>query len=228
MLRRMSSSYPVRGEWKNSVIKTLQVHREQESWAKRDAVRIAALVRIDRRGLRFSLLILLILGISQDSALARPKQVEMRWGDLSALIVDKKVTLRLPEEVTVKGRVLAVRDDGLYLDIKKRNKKKAYSKGPTVIPRADVSLIEFREKRGIKYRAILTPVGFVAGAAIVVAVAVRAGGTSGGEVYAAALLGGIGAALGYVIGDSADTKVTRIKIVDDPPQSEATVNSPSR
>ena len=206
--------------------KTLQAHREQGYWAKGDAVPIAALARIDRRGLRFALLILFILGISHDSALARPKQVELPWGDLKPLIVDKKVTLQLPDDVTVKGRVLAVRDDGLYLNIKKRSNKKAYSKGPTVIPRADVSLIEFRQRRGFMYRGILTSVGAVVGAAIVVAVAVRAGGTSGGEEFA--LLGGIGAALGYVIGDSADTKVTRIKIVDDPPKTEATVNSPSR
>ena len=129
MPRRMSSSFPVRGDWRNFVSKTLQVHREQGCWAEGDAVRIAALARNDRRGLRLSLLILLILGVSQDSALARPKQVELQWGDLSPLIIDKKVTLQLPDDVTVKGRVLAVRDDGLYIDIKKRNKKKGLPQG---------------------------------------------------------------------------------------------------
>ena len=101
---------------------------------------------------RFSSLVILAcaLGITQDSALARPKHVELQWGDLTPLIVDKKVTLQLPEDVTVKGRVLSVRDDGLYMNIKKRSKKKAYPKGPTVIPRADVSLIEVRQKHGVK------------------------------------------------------------------------------
>ncbi len=182
-----------------------------------------------RRGFRFSLLVLVgcVLGIGQDSALARPKQVELQWGDLSPLIVDKKVALQLPDDVTVKGRVLAVRDDGLYMNVKKRSKKKAYSKGPTVIPRADVSLIELRRKRGIKYRAILTSGGAVVGTGLIVALIIAAG--DGGNVWGAiALLAGLGGGLGYAIGDSADTKLMRIKIVDDPPQTEATVNSPSR
>ena len=69
------------------------------------------------RAYRFSSLVLLayVLGIAQDAASAKPKQVDLRWGDLSPMVVDKRVTLRLPEEVTVKGRVLAVRDDGLYI-----------------------------------------------------------------------------------------------------------------
>ena len=159
--------------------------------------------------------------------MARPKQVELQWGDLSPLIVDKKVTLQLPDDVTVKGRVLAVRDDGLYMNIKKRSKKKAYPKGPTLIPRADVSLIEFRRKPGIKYRAILTSGGAVVGAGLMVALISGAG--EGGNVWGPiALFAGLGGGLGYAIGDSADTKLMRIKIVDDPPQTEATVNSPSR
>ena len=115
------------------------------------------------RAFRFSSLVLLayVLGIAQDAASAKPKQVDLRWGDLSPMVGDKRVTLRLPEEVTVKGRVLAVRDDGLYIDIKKRNKKKAYPKGPTVIPRADVSLIELRQKRSFRYRGICTSTGAV-------------------------------------------------------------------
>ena len=209
------------------MIKTLQVHREQESWAKRDAVPIAALARIGRRGLRFSLLILLILGISQDSAWARPKQVDLRWGDLAPLIVDKRVTLSLPEDVTVKGRVLAVRDDGLYLDIKKRNKKKAYSKGPTVIPRADVSLIRVKRGRGVKYRAILTPVGAVLGAAVW-ALCVWSESQGSDQKEPCAIWPPLTAGLFYLLGRDLDTKFMHIKVVDDRPQTGAAGDPPAR
>ena len=162
--------------------------------------------------------------------MARPKHVELQWGDLTPLIVDKKVTLQLPEDVTVKGRVLSVRDDGLYMNIKKRSKKKAYPKGPTVIPRADVSLIEVRQKHGVKYRAILTSGGAVVGAGLIIAAMIAAGGgDDGGNPWGVvALFAAAGGGLGYGIGDGADTKVMRIKIVDDPPQVERAITSPSR
>ena len=207
--------------------KTLQVHREQGCWAEGDAVRIAALARNDRRGLRLSLLILLILGVSQDSALARPKQVELQWGDLSPLIIDKKVTLQLPDDVTVKGRVLAVRDDGLYIDIKKRNKKKAYPKGPTLIPRADVHLIRVKRGRGVKYRAILTPVGAVLGAAFWVG-CVWAGNVGSGQTETCGIWPPITAGLFYLLGRDLDIKFMHIKVVDDRAQTGAAGDPPAR
>ena len=180
-----------------------------------------------RKRLRFSLLVFLgfVLGISHNSALARPKQVELSWGDLSPLIVDKRVTLHLQEDARVKGRVFSVRDDGLYMNIKNRSNKKAYPKGPSVIPRADVSLIELRNKRA-KYRVIFTSVGAVLALGLVVAAVAYARPADGPADVQIYLIPAAGGALGYVIGNSLDTRVIHIKIVDDPPQTETTVNSP--
>ena len=167
-----------------------------------------------RKGLRFSLLVFLgfVLGISQNSALARPKQVELRWGDLSPLIVDQRVRLHLPEDVRIKGRVLSVRDDGLYMNIKKRSNKKAYPKGLTVIPRADVSLIELRKKRGIKYRAILTPIGAVLAAGLIVYSIAAGGGAESAEISVVAA-GALGGGLAYFLGWGLDAKIMHITVL---------------
>ena len=74
-----------------------------------------------------------------------------------------------------------MRDDGLVVDVKKTSNKKAYPKGQSLIPRADVWLIGLR-KRGAKYRAIFTTGGIVVGAGLGLAVGVAAAG--------GALLGG--------------------------------------
>ena len=212
--------------------KTSQTHCGQGWLPEGDAVpaRFSATRGGARKGLRFSLLVFLgfVLGISQNSALARPKQVELRWGDLSPLIVDQRVRLHLPEDVRIKGRVLSVRDDGLYMNIKKRSNKKAYPKGLTVIPRADVSLIELRKKRGIKYRAILTPVGVVLGAALYVGCAFGENerGTLDKEICL--LFTALGGGLAYFLGRALDAKIMHIKVVGDPPQTETTVNSPAQ
>ena len=212
--------------------KTSQTHCGQGWLPEGDAVpaRFSATRGGARKGLRFSLLVFLgfVLGISQNSALARPKQVELRWGDLSPLIVDQRVRLHLPEDVRIKGRVLSVRDDGLYMNIKKRSNKKAYPKGLTVIPRADVSLIELRKKRGIKYRAILTSTGAVLALGLAVASTAYAGGDDAPTDASFVLVSAAGGALGYLIGDALDTKVMHIKVVGDPPQTETTVNSPAQ
>ena len=180
--------------------------------------------------MRFSLLVFLgfVLGISQNSALARPKQVELSWGDLSPLIVDQRVRLHLPEDVRIKGRVLSVRDNGLYMNIKKRSNKKAYRKGQSLIPRADVALIELRKKRGIKYRAILTPIGVVLGAAPYVSCAIGENERGSGDTQICLLFPALGGALAYFLGRALDAKIMHIKVVGGPPQTETTVNSPAQ
>ena len=157
--------------------------------------------------------------------------MELRWGELSPLIVDQRVRLHLPEDVTLQGKVLSVRDDGLVVDVKKTSNKKAYPKGQSLIPRADVWLIGLR-KRGAKYRAIFTTGGIVVGAGIGLAVALATGrvslwgGTAKSEIGALGLGSGLGGALGYIIGNKFDTQFIPIRVIDDPPQGESPADSP--
>ena len=174
--------------------------------------------------MRFSLLVFLgfVLAISHNSALARPKLVELSWGDLSPLIVDHRITLHLPEDVRIKGRVLSVRNDGLLMSVKKTNNKKAYPKGQSLIPRAHVSLIDLRRKRGVKYRLILTPIGLALGAYLSVISVCALDNRC--LVGFPALLGG----LGYLLGWALDAKVMHIKVAGDSPETETTFNSPAQ
>jgi len=180
--------------------------------------------------LRFSLLVFLgfVLAISHNSALARPKLVELSWGDLSPLIVDRRITLHLPEDVRIKGRVLSVRNDGLLMSVKKTNNKKAYPKGQSLIPRAHVSLIDLRRKRGVKYRWILTPIGVGLGAALYVACAIAENETGQGNTEQCLPLAALGGGLGYLLGTGLDAKVMHIKVAGDPPETETTFNSPAQ
>ena len=67
--------------------KTSQTHCGQGWLAEGDAVPSPTSVTRGgaRKGLRFALLVFLafVLSISHNSALARPKRVELSWGDLS-------------------------------------------------------------------------------------------------------------------------------------------------
>ena len=169
-----------------------------------------------------------VLAISHNSALARPKLVELSWGDLSPLIVDHRITLHLPEDIRIKGRVLSVRNDSLLMNVKKTNNKKAYPKGQSLIPRAHVSLIDLRRKRGVKYRWILTPIGLALGAALAVGCIIDANESSGGNTGRCSAFPALAGGLGYLLGWGLDAKVMHIKIAGDPPETETTFNSPAQ
>ena len=162
--------------------------------------------------------------------MAQPKQVDLRWGELSPFIVDQRIRLHLPEDVRLKGKVLSVRDDGLVVDVKKTSNKEAYPKGQSLIPRAHVSLIGLG-KRGVKYRAIFTTGGIVVGAGLVIATAAYGAGpllTSDGRrrmETALPLLSGLGGALGYLMGNKLDRKFIPIKVIGDPPRGESPTDS---
>ena len=119
--------------------------------------------------------------------------------------------------------MLSVRDNGLFMNIKKTNNKKAYAKGQSLIPRADVSLIDLKGWRGAKFRWIMTAVGAALGTTLSVVFDTY---PIPEEVYLLVLTP-FGGTVGYLLGRSLDTKFMHIKVVDDPPQGESPADSPA-
>ena len=119
--------------------------------------------------------------------------------------------------------MLSVRDNGLLVNIKKTNNKKAYAKGQSLIPRADVSLIDLKGRRGAKFRWIMTSVGAALGTTLTV---VCRQYTLPDDLclFVFAPLGGT---VGYLVGRALDANVRHIKLVDDPPQGESPADSPA-
>ena len=85
------------------------------------------------------------LPLSQRGAAAQTE--ERSWTELPIFIVGREIALALPDLTYVQGKALAIRADGLDMDVKKTSDGKLHPKGKTSIPRASVSVIELRTKR---------------------------------------------------------------------------------
>jgi hypothetical protein len=157
-----------------------------------------------------SLAVLYVLALSLAAGAAK---VEVRWSQLSSLVLGHTVTLVLPGGTSIAGDVVAVRDDALALDIRKTSDSKVQPKGTASIPRASVTTLQITDTKG--------PGGRILGVVVGVVVGMVAGGeivahSSTSEAGAVATFTGVavaGAVGGYFGGRSVDTKTTIIRIV---------------
>jgi hypothetical protein len=140
----------------------------------------------------------------------------LTWEELPQL-VGKHVSIALYDGA-VSGAVREVQADALLIEVSKSTNPAAYPKGPMRVPRATLHVLDLHGK-GVKYRVIGTALGFVAGAAGGLGVAIKAqGGLFGNEHQTAAPVGMIAVmagvtAAGYALGNAADRRTTTIRIV---------------
>jgi len=157
-------------------------------------------------------LFLTLLLAGQSSTFAASKPVELKWDELNTAIYGHSVELTLPGAYTVKGEVVAVRDDAMFLNVKKTSDIKAYPRGNAVIPRSSVTLLNL-ERRGSNWRTMGTVIGVLSGVVVGGYIAGKTATSPGGGV--AIFLGTASAAslAGRVAGGAADRKTTMIRIV---------------
>lgn len=170
--------------------------------------------------IRQSLAVAVAFGLLwQDAAFAQQaptlqsKQVQISWEELSALVIDRKISTTLPDGTRLEGEALAVRPEALLLDVRKTSNKKLHPKGQTAVPRPDVSEVRVIRLRAPVMRIIGGILGgfggaFGAGALgfVIDSVAV---------VVPIMLLGiPLSAVAGYYAGKLADTSTTRLLIQD--------------
>ena len=168
--------------------------------------------------IRQSLAVAVAFGLLfQDAAFAQqaptlnPKQVQISWEELSALVIDKRISTTLPDGTRLEGEALAVRPEALVLDVQKTSNKKLHSKGQTEVPRLAVSEVRVIRIRGPVMRIIG---GFLGGIGGAFATGALGFVTDSMAVLVPMLLLGIplAAVAGYYAGKLADTHTTRLLI----------------
>jgi hypothetical protein len=105
------------------------------------------------------LIILLFAG--QKNAPAESKPLEMKWNELAPMIVGRRVALILTDSTTVKGEVVAMREETILMDVS--SAVKGYAKGSGSIPRSSLALIDLERRRGAWGRTMGTVIGVLGG-----------------------------------------------------------------
>jgi len=132
--------------------------------------------------------------------------VQMRWGELSPLIVGQRVAVLLGDGRTVRGTALAVRDPELLLGADRR------SAGSLVVARETVREVTVYRLTGAGGRTAGTIAGIVGGMWLSGALAMGVDSPAAGW---AIVLGGTTTLgiLGHKAGRAVDTEVTHLTIV---------------
>jgi hypothetical protein len=132
--------------------------------------------------------------------------------------VGKHVSIALYDGGAIAGTVREVQADALLIDVSRTTSPVVFPKGPMRVPRATLHVLDLHGK-GFKYRVLGTALGFVAGTAggVGMALGVQGGlfSDSHGRASGAAFVGvmaGVTAA-GYALGNAADRRTTTIQIV---------------
>lgn len=141
----------------------------------------------------------------------------LTWEELPRL-VGKNISIALYDGGAVAGKVREVQADALVIQVSKSTNPVAYPKGPMRVPRAKLHVLDLHGK-GVKYRVLGTALGFVAGAAggMGLALGVQGGlfsdehGTAAGTALVG-MMAGLTTA-GYALGNAADRRTTTIRIV---------------
>ncbi len=149
----------------------------------------------------------------QVSGQGETKPLELKWSELAPLIGGQRVSLVLPDGTCLSGEAIAVRDDGLLLDVKKVSGPTKHSKGSASIPRGSVTLITLERMRGSWGRSLGTVVGVLSGVVIAGYVAATTADSAGAGIpLFLGMATGISVA-GFYTGREFDKRVTTIKVV---------------
>jgi len=127
------------------------------------------------------------------------------------VVIGHTVSITMPGGAVVTGKAAGVESDALVLSVAKTTDRRAYPKGPLRAPRATLHRLDML-KKGRAYRAVLTPLGAIAGLACGVGVTFGSKG-SGKNAAAFAGLWAAGIAGGYVLGNSADRHWISVEIL---------------
>jgi hypothetical protein len=176
------------------------------------------------RRLTLITLSLFLLTALNGSLAEAQNEVKRTWSEM-AFVVDHEIALSLPDGTYVQGKALAVRPDGIDMDVKKTSEPSLHPKGKTTVPRSSISSVELRTKRrsgrsiGAKSVASAASVGgFILGGVI----GEKFG--SGDSIFVGMAVGTVvGAVGGVLVGQKLDTEqeTVFIRIVPDTPDVQA-------
>jgi hypothetical protein len=157
----------------------------------------------------------LLMSLAPSAGAVSPRR--LTWEELPQL-VGKHVSIPLYDGGAVSGKVSEVQADALLIQVSKSTNPAVYPRGPMRVPREKLHVLDLHGK-GVKYRVIGTTLGAVAGAAGGAGVALGVqGGIFSDEHNGAAGAAFVGVmagvtATGYVFGNAADRRTTKIQII---------------
>jgi hypothetical protein len=128
---------------------------------------------------------------------------------ISAQIVEFTMT----GGATLRGEVVAVRDEGLVMEVRKTSDAKAYPKGNGTIPRASLTTLRLFRTRGKWGRGLGTTLGVLTGISLGSYTAFETANSTGAGIAVFLAIAGATSVAGYFVGRSADQRVTSIRIV---------------
>ena len=141
------------------------------------------------------------------------RSYHLQWRDLANAVRDRRIELKLPSGIRLRGDAVAVGADALTLDVTGTSDRSAYPKGRAIVPRPEVTRLRVSRSRHL-WRAVGTAIGAGIGAAIAIPIA-KYGNNEGvdvGAICAAAVA--VPAAVGFLVGWAADKGT--VEIVIDP------------
>jgi hypothetical protein len=160
------------------------------------------------------ILILTLVSVGCEWAVAEPRQAQLKWEDLASRITKKKVAFVLPDGTRVEGKVIAVEPDGLRLNVSKSSNRQAQPKGKHLVARQGLSVLRVTEYRKLgRVLGTLGAVGLAGGIVAASSIDLYEGPLV--VIVPAVIAGGIaGAAVGgYYTGKAIDKRVAEIRIV---------------
>jgi hypothetical protein len=157
--------------------------------------------------------ILIAILVTEGRAFAKDKSLELRWNELSPIVVGHTISGKLPSGVTFRGEAIAVREDSLIVDVHRTSDSKALPSGQQSIPRTSLPQIDLTRPKGVGGRIIGTTLGILGG--LTLSGAIIAGTDPGGGAASAIILlvPTATGALGYFAGKALDGRVKHIRIV---------------
>jgi hypothetical protein len=162
--------------------------------------------------LRARLALLLALAmVAQTGAWAESKPLELKWNELAPLISGNRVELELKDASKVRGEAVAVREDGIVVDVKKPTS--AYKKGNAVIPRDSLTRIRLERRRGSWGRSLGVTLGLISGLAVGGYTAAVTADSAAAGISIFIVIASAATIAGYALGRGLDKRVTVIQVV---------------
>jgi hypothetical protein len=155
---------------------------------------------------------LLLICLLPPPMAAKERGRSVSWDDLTPMLAGRTVSVELPGNVRVKGKVIEVRSNGLQFDVAKSSNTVTYPLGQTLIPRSAVSTLIVRQRQGYKWTVVGTAIGGTIGAVVgsVAAEYANNEGAQWGGIIAALVI--VPTALGFLAGYFSDRGTTTISV----------------
>jgi len=142
---------------------------------------------------------------------AQTKPLEMKWNELAPLVGGHRVAVLPNEGTSVKGEVVAVREDTILLA---SSSVKGYPKGSGSIPRGSIVQIDLVRARGAWGRTMGTVIGVLGGMTLGgYGLATHKNESAGAGLATFLGIAAAGSLAGFYAGRTIDKRVTHIKIV---------------